>query len=90
MTPPKKSKVRRAAARKAAKEQLTFIVSGDRDVYEGYRYLYALWCSNNAAVQELRPLFRMAGIDAGGRLTVSEEFRNEVKEISRTILLHFK
>jgi len=34
-----------------------------------------LRCNNNAAVQELRPLFTMDGIELDGLLSVTEEFR---------------
>jgi hypothetical protein len=50
----------------------------DRDVYEAYQGLYQLWCSHNSAVQELRPLFQMPGIEPNGRLSITEDFRRQV------------
>ena len=90
MTPLKKSEVRKAAYRKQARKLLASLVNGDRDVYEAYRELYGLWCSNNSAVQELRPLFRMSGVEADGHLSITEEFRKEVVAISQTILQDFE
>jgi hypothetical protein len=90
MTPLKKTEARRIAARQKARKQLASIVSGDRDIYEAYRSLYALWCSNNASVQELCPLFQMPGIAPDGSLSVTDQFRSEVTDISRTILPQFE
>jgi hypothetical protein len=89
MTPVKKSEVRRAASRKHARRLLASLISGDRDVYEAYRELYGLWCANNSAVQELRPLFQISGVEPDGHLSITEEFRKEVVAISQTILPYF-
>ena len=64
-------------------------MAGTADVYKGYRRLYGLWCSNDAAVQELRPLFRMEEIEPDGRLSVTEEFRQEVLSLAKQILADF-
>ena len=87
MSPIAKIKLSRLAYRRAARELLQNLVAGKADVYEAYRKLYGLWCSNNAAVQELRPLFRMPGIEPDGRLSVTEEFREQVLSLARQILL---
>ena len=89
MSPLRKSKARKVAAREKARELLTSLINGERDVYEAYRGLYGLWCSNNAAVQELSPLFRMPGVEADGRFSITEEFRKEAVRISQTILQDF-
>jgi hypothetical protein len=54
------------------------LVVGKADAYEGYRHLYSLLWANNMALQELRPLFRMDGIEPDGRISVIEEFREAV------------
>jgi hypothetical protein len=89
MTPLRQSKMRKVAAREQARKLLISLISGERDLYEAYRGLYSLWCSNNAAVQELRPLFRMPGVEADGQLSITDEFRKEVVRISQTILQDF-
>jgi hypothetical protein len=89
MTALKQSEVRKTASRKRAKELLGLLINGDHDIYEAYRELYGLWCSNNSAVQELRPLFRMPGVEPDGQLSVTEEFRKEIVAISKTILRDF-
>jgi hypothetical protein len=89
MSPLRKSELRRVAAREKARELLTSLINGERDIYEAYRGLYGLWYSNNAAVQELRPLFRIPGVEPDGRLSITEEFQKEVVKISQTILQDF-
>ena len=84
MSPLWKVKLRRLATRKKAAEMLADIISGDADVYIAYRGLYALWCSNNAAVQELRPMFRMDEPD--GLLSVTAEFCAKVQQLAKEIL----
>jgi hypothetical protein len=64
-------------------------VTGKADAYEAYRRLYGLWCANNAALQELRPLFRMEGIDADGHIVVTTEFRGHVVSLAKSILPQF-
>jgi hypothetical protein len=88
MSPISKIKVHRLASRHAAKELLQSVVTGETDVYLAYRGLYKLWCSNNAALQELRPLFRIDGIDPDGCLSVTDEFREQVRTLARQILPH--
>ena len=80
---------RRLASRQAATEILRELVAGKADAYEGYRHLYSLWCANNAALQELRPLFRMDGIEPDGRINVTEDFREEVLSRAMKILALF-
>jgi hypothetical protein len=86
MTPISKVELRRLASRQAAKELLQGLVDGNADPYQAYRGLYELWCDNNAAVQELRPLFRLDGIEPDGRLSVTEEFRAQVLALAKQIL----
>jgi hypothetical protein len=68
---------------------LQAIVDGQTEIYIGYRRLYALWCANNAAVHELRPLFRLEGIEADGALSVTAEFCEQVRSIATKILPQF-
>ena len=86
MSPISKVELRRLATRQAAKELLQGLVEGTADPYQAYRGLYGLWCGNNAAVQELRPLFTMDGIEPDGRLSVTEEFREQVLSLAKQIL----
>lgn len=86
MSPVSKVKLRRLASRRAARDLLQDLVAGKVDAYEAYRRLWGLWCSNNAALQELRPLFRMEGIEAEGCISVSAEFRGQVLSLAGEIL----
>ena len=51
------------AARSDAKMILESIVAGAVDPYMGYRKLFALHCSNNAALEEIKPMFRIPNVD---------------------------
>ena len=84
-----KRKIRREDTRKKSKKLLELIVSGDIEIYVAYRRLYALWCANNSAIQELRPMFRISGISPDGTISVTEEFRFQIISIAREILPAF-
>ena len=86
MSPTSKVERRRLASRQAARELLQDLVDGKADAYEAYRRLYGLWCTNNAALQELRPLFRIEGIEPDGHISVTIEFREQVLSLAKTIL----
>jgi len=86
MSPISKIKMRRRASRLAAKELLQSVAKDETDVYLAYRGLYRLWCGNNAALQELRPLFEIDGIEPDGALSVTDEFREQVRTVARQIL----
>jgi hypothetical protein len=88
--PPRKALLRRAVAIAKAKAMLADVASGNLDPYEGYRRLYILWCSSNAAVQELRPLFNITGISPDGPLSATDDFRKNVVEISRILAKRFE
>jgi len=79
-------KQRRQANRQAARRLLKVIASGEAEVYSAYRSLYGLWSDHNAALQELRPLFRIPGIDADGTLSVTKEFEAQVRSLAASIL----
>ena len=80
---------RRLAARKSALSHMNAITSGSGDFYLAYSGLFALWCRNNAAVPELRPLFRMEGVDAASRISITDEFKVEVRKIVEPIVQAF-
>lgn len=79
-------KERRQEARKAARDLLAGIASGEAEVYVAYRSLYAIWRSHNAAVQELRPMFRLPGIEPDGRLSVTARFETQVRTLASEIM----
>ena len=84
-----KSALRRLADRRAAAQFLQDLATGKGDPYEAYVGLYGLWCSNNAALEELRPLFRIEGIDASGSFRITEQFRRLISSLAEEILLTF-
>jgi hypothetical protein len=55
------------------------VVAGKADTYQAYRSPY----SNNAAVQELRALFTMDGIEPDGLLSVTEDFQEQVLSLAK-------
>jgi hypothetical protein len=89
VSPTSKIERRRIADRQEARNLLQNIVSGEADAYEAYRRLYGLWCANNAALQELRPLFRMDGIDADSHIVATTDFRKQVRSLAKEILPQF-
>lgn len=89
MSPVRKTTLRRSRVRKHTEALLRSLSEGSIDAYEGYRRLYGVWCSYNAAVLELRPLFRMPGIEPDGRLSVTDAFRAEVRSLAGQILPSF-
>ena len=76
----------RQEKRNAARDLLEGIVSGKTEVYASYRRLYAIWCSHNSAVQELRPMFRIPGIEPDGPLSVTAEFETRVRALAAEIM----
>ena len=89
MSPISKVKLRRAASRRTARDLLQDLVAGKVDTYEAYRRLWGLWCTNNAGLQELRPLFRIEGIEPEGCFSVTAEFREQVLSLANEILPNF-
>jgi hypothetical protein len=45
-----------------------------------------IWCSQNAAVQELRPMFRLPGVAPDGQLSVTPEFEAQVRAFATEIM----
>ena len=72
--------------RQTAKELLRRLASGTSDTYETYRNLYHLWCTQNATVPELRPLFRIPGIEPDGQLSVTDDLKTQVRSSATVIL----
>jgi hypothetical protein len=86
MSPVKKSVQRRIQDRQRAKAILKSLSEGGSEAYEQYRALYKLWCSNNSALPELKPLFRISGIEPDGSFAISDEFRATVRALASQIL----
>ena len=78
----RKTEIRRLRIRRRIEVLLMSLSEGTIDVYEGYRTLYGFWCSYNAAVPELKPLFRIPGIEPDGRLSVTDAFRAQVRSLA--------
>jgi|KBSSwiStaDraftv2_1062776.scaffolds.fasta_scaffold30943_2 hypothetical protein len=88
MSPMRKVAMRRARARESALSLLRELSAGNNH-YDSYRVLYLLWCGNNAAVRELKPLLRISGVYPDGPLSVNEEFRKTVLKVATEILPGF-
>lgn len=78
--------MRRIEARKRVAAILKSLAEGKGDAYEQYRKLYGFWCGRNSAVSELRPLFRIPGIEPDGRISVTDEFQKSVRKHATEIL----
>ena len=81
-----KVKMRRDASREQAKATLNAIVSGTVDPYDGYRRLFGIYCSNSAALEEIKPMFRIPDIDPDGVFSVTPEFRDQVRALAEELL----
>jgi len=82
-------KQRKLLSRADALSLLQEIVKPEADMFRLYKGLYGLWLRNNAALQELRPLFRLPGIEPDGRMSITPEFKRLVQDTARSILPHF-
>jgi hypothetical protein len=65
------------------------MVSGEIEVYVGYRRLYRYWCGHNSVVQELRPMFSIPNLSPDGILSVTDEFNEQITSIAKEILTGF-
>jgi hypothetical protein len=72
------SEERRAAALQSARDVLRAISAGSRDPYEGYREVYGIYIASSGALEELKPLFRLPGIEPDGCIHVDEKFHTTV------------
>jgi hypothetical protein len=84
-----KSETRRQITQNAVRDILESMLSDDTDVYIGDRRLYRQRCGNNAAVQKLRPLFRIPGISPDGSLSVDEGFKAQVLALAKDMVTQF-
>ena len=71
----RRSTQRRISTLEKAHSVLRAIVEGRQDPYEGYREVYAMYIDSSGIVEELKPLFRLPGIEPDGFIHVDEDFR---------------
>jgi hypothetical protein len=86
MTPISKKEQHRNRSRQEARNLLQRIVSGEGELYVGYKQLWRIWAGHNSAVPELRPLFRMPGVDPDGVLSINAEFEASVRNVAAQVL----
>jgi hypothetical protein len=87
---PPRAKVRRRLHREEARQILEDLIAGrTEDIFVAYGRLFSLWNGNDAVLRELRPLFRIPGIDPCGSFAVTDEFRNQVISLASRILPFF-
>jgi hypothetical protein len=82
----RKAEARRIASRERAHLLLQAVAAGDIDAYEGYRALFGVYCSNSAALEMIKPLFRMDGVDPDGVFSVTDDFRSDVVALAQDLL----
>lgn len=71
---------RRAVSLGRARSILEQIVDGSVNPYDGYRLLYGLYVNSSGLLAELRPIFRLPGIEPDGWIHVDDEFNRTVRE----------
>ena len=86
MSPVKKIELRRRSSRARAKVILTEIASGKDYIAEDYLAIYSVYISNPAALEEIKPLFRIPGIDPAGNFSVDDHFNAAIKSLAVEIL----
>lgn len=87
---PPRAKVRRRLRREEARRILEDLVAGrTQDIFIAYGRLFRLWGGDNA-LGELRPLFRIPGVDPCGSFSVTEDFRAQVIALASRILPDFQ
>lgn len=86
MSPLRKIEIRRRRDRARAKQLISEIASGKEYVVEDYLQLFGLFCSNNAALEDVKPLFRIPGVDPESSFSVDEYFNSSVKTIAAEVL----
>jgi len=73
---------RRADAVEQARRVLQEVVNGSLDAYEGYRRVYGIYLSSSGLAEELKPFFRLPGIEPDGCLHVDDEFRAKIRRLA--------
>jgi hypothetical protein len=86
MSPLKKSAQRPVQDRQRAKVILKSLSEESSETYERYRAFYKLWCSNSSALPELKPLFRIPGIEPDGAFAISNELHSMVHALAAEAL----
>jgi hypothetical protein len=71
---------RRAVCIQRAQSILEQIVDGSLTPQDGYRLLRGLYVGSNGLLADLRPMFRLPGIEPDGLLTEDDEFNRTVRE----------
>jgi hypothetical protein len=88
---PPKAKVRMRLHREEARQILEDVVAGrTEDIFIAYGRLARLWNGNDPVLKELRPLFRIPGVNVCGSFSVTDEFRVKVVTLAAAILPHFQ
>jgi hypothetical protein len=63
------------------------MVAGSLDPSEGYRLLHELYLGSDGLLAELKPMFRLPGIQPEGHLPADEEFNAAVRSAAAEWLL---
>jgi hypothetical protein len=77
----------RIAARKAdaverARQVFQQVVNGSLDPYEGYRQVHGIYLASDGLAEELKPFFRLPGVEPDGFLHVDGEFRAMIRQLA--------
>jgi len=73
---------RRSDAVERAREVLQQVVDGSVDPYEGYRRVYAIYLGSSGLAEELKPFFRLHGVEPDGFLSVNDSFRTTIRRLA--------
>jgi len=77
-----KAKARLLQDKKKIQETIEAIANGSLDAYLGFRKLYGIYCGRNGVHEELKPFFRIPGVEPEGRIRVDDAFRSTVRALA--------
>ncbi len=73
---------RRDDAIENARRVFQQVADGSLDAFEGYRQVYGIYVRSSGLADELKPFFRLPGIEPDGHLRVDDEFRATIRRLA--------
>ena len=80
------AKARLLGDKQKIQETMEGIADGSLDAYLGFRKLYGIYCGRSSVHEELKPFFRIPGVEPDGRIRVDDAFRSTVRALAAEYL----
>jgi hypothetical protein len=78
----KRQETRRERQHEQVRNLVHQIVNGTGDLYVHYMGLFAIWCGYASWHEDLRPFFRIDGVDAGASFSIDDAFKEKVRSLA--------